>query len=151
MLKRLFYASASLLMLALAYHLGAMTTQVQAADRSTGTLDKVVTRELVVVDEQGATRASLRTMNGGTWFMMSDKDGEPLLSMMAQRGHTASIMMYDDDGALQMILSTDFRGPDLSLIDGTGQPRVTMGVDVDNTPHIALLGPKGGQVWQAGN
>jgi hypothetical protein len=120
MLKKLFYASASILMLAIAYHMGAHSAHADAT--------RVSAQSFVLNDAQGHMRGHLYT----------DENGVPALELIHPKGPSVYLGFATDVGgspmfsfraatdSLLMGLISHPGGTDLELCDLSGKPRATL-------------------------
>src|SRR5262245_894263 len=70
------FGCCGVLLLSVAYHLGATTAGAQSGPK-TAVLDRVVARSVVIVDASGKTRAELGTSTGQPSLALLDSEGHP--------------------------------------------------------------------------
>ena len=112
MLKRLFYASASILMLALAYHLGAIAAHAQSDSR-----EQVTTRALILVDDLGKRRAVLSMVDGTPSLILNDRNGAPRAAFALREDGAPFIGLNDSSGTTR----TTVQAGGLMIMDRDGR------------------------------
>jgi hypothetical protein len=91
-------------------------------NRIAGSLDEVVTRSLIVRDENGRARVCIGTA----------PDNSAALTLRGQNGKVqAALNMAGDER------------PALDLFDSVGRARITICVGLDDTPVVNLIGEQG--------
>ena len=132
--KTFFYVCAGLLLLAVSYHLGAISTRAQ-----------VVTRELVVTDGAGKHRVSVGYDVGGPYVSFWDSAGYPTVKLTGGSDRVAEHGPY---------------GGYLTFYDSAHRSRAYIGFRQDNgvdgwpvksdTPGFQLTDATGRKTWSTG-
>jgi len=97
--------------------------------------DRIRTRQLEVVDDQGRVRAVLSA--DGPSLALADEQGNARLTLSLLTSGPA-LVLSDEGGANRVVLTEDFDdGPGLSLLDEQERPRATLSVHSDG-PRLSL-------------
>jgi hypothetical protein len=171
--KRFCYTSLGILALALAHDFWNVSANAQAS--RSPSFDRVVARQLAIVDESGRERVILRVANGAPSVALTDTagrlraflalkpDGAPLLTLNDASATTRAALQVTNDSALltlankagkaraQFALAADT--PMLSLMDepGTLRASLVVGKNKENVAVAALtlFDKDASVIWQA--
>jgi hypothetical protein len=93
---------------------------------SSGVVDKVVTKEFVLVDDDGNQRAriGMNDVNGPA-MQLFDKHGQQRAMIRLNKDDVPSMRLYDEDGKLRSVTGFDLRSlePQFIVFDGNGNGR----------------------------
>jgi hypothetical protein len=101
------------------------------------------TNGLILIDENGKSRAGLFMLSDGPAFGLNDENEKPLLILKAGQKRTA-LDLFDENVKSRVSLSINKSGAGLALADENGKPRGRVGID--NTGVNIILCDKNGTV-----
>jgi hypothetical protein len=143
--KRLFYAGAGALCLALAFGVGVMSARAQNDARGAAS-NSIVARELVIVDEHGKKRIVMRTTNGKPALALIDTAGQIRAALVLSADGSPTLGLNAPDGKARAMLSAAF-GSALELSDSRGTTRVEVAVTSTDDAAMALYDRRGQVAW----
>jgi hypothetical protein len=112
---------------------------VPGMQTSPGVTDKIVTKEFVLVDDNGNQRAriGMNDVNGPA-LQLFDKRGNQRAMLRLNKDDVPSLRLYDDEGKLRSVTGFNLNTLDPQFIlfdnDGNGRPINTSGVFDASTP-----------------
>ncbi|HEY2953842.1 MAG TPA: hypothetical protein VGK89_01190 [Candidatus Eisenbacteria bacterium] len=139
--KRFFYVSAGIFLLALAYHVGAMSARAQPNDSAIP--EAITARELVIVDERGKPRATLGVLGGCPSMLLNDENGEMRAAVTLKSDGSPVMALSDAKGTVRVALHVGDEGAVLTLADMTRQARAQVAVAATGEPMLSLMDEAG--------
>lgn len=113
--------------------------------------DEIRARKIVLVDENGKTRASLGVLKDGPALGLTDENGKPGVVLSVDKDG-AGLFLYEN-GKSRAVLGLNKDGPVLWQYDENGEPRVALGAlkdgkglllyDENGKPRVLLVTTKG--------
>lgn len=128
-----------------------------------GNVNALETRQIVLKDEQGVNRATLRVADdGSSSLMLQDRNGvgrlrltvldngAPGIALTDNRGRSRAVLGFlpeqggtlafaDEQGNTRAVLGlTGGQGASLAFLDGFGATRASFGLDEDGDPSFSL-------------
>jgi hypothetical protein len=114
--KRFLSVCGGLLMLTVAYQLGAISAHAQSGQGSGGILKQITTRDLIIVDERGKERARLGTEEGVTSLALDDQTGTLRAALVLYADGYPSLLLNDANGTPRAALQVTQDAALLSLV-----------------------------------
>lgn len=109
---------------------------------SPGVTDKVVTKEFVLVDDNGNQRARIGMNDvSGPALQLFDKHGQQRAMLRLNKDDVPSMRLYDEDGKLRSVTGFNLNTmePQFILFDNDGNGRPVNNIGIDGIPTLSGL------------
>ena len=117
----------------------------------------VKTKRLEIVDDAGATRIVMTTIQSGRPSLtFVDKDGKDRAWLFLSEDGSPNLILIDNPRFVQMDKNGEIRAvqrldkdgvPIFSLMDSSGKIRTVIRLDNDGSPVLELFDPSGNRTW----